>query len=476
MSESNLFIPLSDAQPNSDYIMVPLTPSDNQPNPSTDIVFVHNAVTNELHENPPIESKPTTVILLEEDPDNIINSYHIPNEILPASVKRTADSCENDTSTKKLKLLSRSPPHDLILNNVTGNKVRVNSLSYSPLHHTHKKTFSDSNYETATTSQSLRRPGRPLGSTSSSNNHTHTQLVSTPTDEHGFKRGPGRPPKKSFNHATISDASKPKKPRGRPRLSTNKSRNFSTSTPTQNLFEIGSIVWGKIKSCQWWPGMVIAPTVIGKSETPQGCQWVTWYGEFQYSDVLHKNIKPISNFLQFFTPLSFVNANYCEAIFRCIDTAKKRTELYQSKREDSREYDFSAPANFAELLKDGKDKQRELDTLSNLTPEQQNKLSWALKGFPPSGQTGLSIRSEEELSPYAPCLQMLDSGSELDSIEELSVMDVNRYEEGQSFLHSSKNIPQESRAEKDRKNNQMNVQLLREGKIQLRNFCLGCRK
>ena len=56
MSESNLFIPLSDAQPNSDYIMVPLTPSDNQPNPSTDIVFVHNAVTNELHENPPIES------------------------------------------------------------------------------------------------------------------------------------------------------------------------------------------------------------------------------------------------------------------------------------------------------------------------------------------------------------------------------------------------------------------------------------
>ena len=86
------------------------------------------------------------------------------------------------------------------------------------------------------------------------------------------------------------------------------------------------------------------------------------------------------------------------------------------------------------------------------------------------------MRCEEELSPYEPCLQMLDSGSELDSIEELSVMDMNRYEEGQSFLLSNKNISLESKAEKDRKNNQMNVQLLREGKIQLQNFCLGCRK
>ena len=476
MSESNLFIPLSDVLTNSDYIMVPLTPSDNLPNPSTDIVFVHNADTNELHENPPIESKPTTVIILEEDPDNINISYDAPNEMFIGSGKRTADLCENDRYHKKLKLHSRSPPHDLILNDVTGHKGRVNSLSYSPLQHTHKKTFSDSNFEIATTSHSPRRPGRPLGSTSSSNNHTHIQLAGTPTEEHGFKRGPGRPPKKSPNHAAIFEAGKPKKPRGRPRLPTNKSRNFSNSTPTQNLFEIGSIVWGKIKSCEWWPGMVIAPTVIGKNGTPHGCQWVTWYGEFQYSDVLHKNIKPITNFLQLITPLSFAHTNYCEAIFRCIDTAKKRTELYQSKREDSRGYDFSAPANFAELLKDGKDKQRELDTLSNLSPEQQNKLSWALKGFPPFGQTGLTIRCEEELNPYDPCLQMLDSGSELDSIEELSVMDVHRYEEGQSFLLANKNIPQESRAEKDRKNNQLNVELLREGKILLKNFCLGCRK
>ena len=471
MSESNLYIPLSEVPPNTDYTVIPLTPSDNQPNPSTDIVFVHNADTTELH--PPIESKPTTVIILEEDLDDINDCYHTPNECLPGSVKRAAEFY-NDTSLKKVKLHSRSPPYEFILNNVTGNKARGNSLSYSPLP-THRKTFSDSNFDTATTSHSPRRPGRPLGSTSSSNSHTHTQLASTPTEEHGFKRGPGRPPKK-INHAVISEVGKPKKPRGRPRLLTNKSRNFSTSTPTQNLFDIGSIVWGKIKSCEWWPGMVIAPTVIGKNETPHGCQWVTWYGEFQYSDVLHKNIKPITNFLQFSTPLIFANANYCEAIFRCIDTAKKRTELYQSKREESQGYDFSTPANFAELLKDGKDKQRELDTLSNLSPEQQNKLSWALKGFPPFGLTGLSMRCEEELSPYDPCLQMLDSGSELDSIEELSVMDVNRYEEGQSFLISNKTIQSESRADKDRKNNQMNVELLREGKIELQNFCLGCRK
>ena len=329
MSESDF--PMSSSNPG--YIIVPMTPNDNQPNPSTNISFVHNAETNELHENPPIDSKPTTVVLFEEDPDNVNDSYRTPNESLPVCVKRTADSCDNDTSHKKLKLHSRSPPHDLILNNLTGNKARVHSLSYSPLQHSHKKTFSDS--ETITTSQSPRRPGRPLGSTSSSNSHTHIQLASTPTEEHGFKRGPGRPPKKSLSHATIYELDKPKKPRGRPRLPTNKSRNFSNSTPTQNLFEIGCIVWGKIKSCEWWPGMVIAPTVIGKNETPQGCQWVTWYGEFQYSDVLHKNIKPVTNFLQLFTPLSFVNANYCEAIFRCIDTAKNELNFINRKGKTS---------------------------------------------------------------------------------------------------------------------------------------------
>ncbi|KAI6653550.1 DNA (cytosine-5)-methyltransferase 3A isoform d [Oopsacas minuta] len=473
--------PLSDVRRDPEYFVKPLTPSDNQPNPITDILVIHTAETTEL----PPASTPTestaTVILQAQDPD-INNDYHCSDEHVQLPLKRGIDS-ESDTSNKKLKLQHpRSPPHELLFyNNISGNKMRINSLSYatSPLHHNSRKSFTDYPIEHLNSS-STRKPGRPLGSLNSkSNNHLHLPLAITPTDEHNLKRGPGRPRKISLAHSPISyEANKPKnhRGRGRPRLNANKCRTPSNSTTASVPYEIGSLVWGKIKSCEWWPGMIIAPTVIGKTHTPIGCQWITWHGEYQYSDVLYKNIKHITNFLQLFTPLSAANSNYCEAIFKCINIAKNRTELHKSKLADKQEYDFSVPANFEDLLKDRKDKQREIRTLSSLTQEQQNKLAWALKGFPPYGLAGLATRCEDELSPYDPCIQMIDSGSENDSIEELVVMDMSRYEEGQSYGFPNRNIPQESKTEKDRKNNQMNVELLRQGQIQLQHFCLGCRK
>ena len=465
MSDNKLYLPLLEAEP-SEYFLVPLTPSDNQPNPITDILVVHTAETNELQDNP-LEQSTATVILPMQDQD-LIDTYQSSDEAIPAvSLKRrfSASPSESDNSNKKMKIKSRSPPHELSIYN--NHIMPKNSTSFSPLHYP-RNSFTDYPYDPMLASPTPRSRGRPVGSgNSKTNSHQFSPVAITPTDEFNSKRRPGRPRKfSSSNHTAIFEMNRTKNPRGRPRLGTNKSRTTSISTGVPNPFEYGTIVWGKIKSCEWWPGMVISPRVIGKSSTPMGCQWVTWHGEYQYSDVLHKNVKPIVNFLQFFTPLSFENPNYCEAIFRCIDIAKNRTELFKQKLEDKQDYDFTTPAQFEDLLKDRsvKDKQRELKLLSSLTPEQQNKLAWALLGFPPYGTAGLGIRCEDELSPYDPCPHMLDSGSEMDS------------EPGVADLVVPPLVPQESRTDKERKNNQVNIDLLREGKIQIQNLCLGCHK
>ena len=471
MSDKTLHLPLPETE-TSEYILVPLTPSDNQPNTITDILVVHTTETNELNDNSsvalPMEPSTATVILPMQEQD-LMENYQSPEEGNPAnSLKRyfSASPSGSDNSNKKMKLKSRSPPHELAIYN--NHAIRPNSISYSPLHQCPGNSFSEFGYDPILSSPIPRPRGRPIGSGNSKTNSNPFSPVSlTPTDEANFKRRPGRPRKfSSGNQSAVFEINRAKNPRGRPRLGTNKSRTTSTSTGISNPYEYGTIVWGKIKSCEWWPGMVISPRVIGKSITPLGCQWVTWHGEYQYSDVLYKNIKPIVNFFQFFTPLSFENPNYCEAIFRCIEIANNRTEMYKQRLEDRQDYDFSTPAQFDDLLKDRcvKDKQRELKLLKSLTQDQQNKLAWALMGFPPYGTAGLCIRSEDELSPYDPCPQMLDSGSEIDS------------EPGVVDLVVPPLVPQESRTDKERKNNQVNIDLLRDGKIQIQNLCLGCHK
>ena len=229
--------------------------------------------------------------------------------------------------------------------------------------------------------------------------------------------------------------------------------------------------------------MVIAPSVIGKTETPQGCQWVTWFGEYQYSDVLHKNIKPITSFLQLLSLPSFSNPTYKNAIFKCIDVSKKRTELYKrtkfSSDTDAKEEDDSTPVIFEDILNDrnSKEKQKEIQSLYSLTQDEQVKLAWALKGFPPYNLAGLLTRCEDEMSPIAPCYQMIDSGSEIESNEELCAFDTAKIKKRLfSFRDSEEHILHDSRAEKERKNNKENLDLLRGGKIEIRNFCLGCHK
>lgn len=47
-------------------------------------------------------------------------------------------------------------------------------------------------------------------------------------------------------------------------------------------FQIGELVWGKIKGLSWWPGLVMAWKT--KSASP-GVRRVEWFGDGMYSEV-----------------------------------------------------------------------------------------------------------------------------------------------------------------------------------------------
>jgi len=51
-------------------------------------------------------------------------------------------------------------------------------------------------------------------------------------------------------------------------------------------YPISSLVWGKLKGFDWWPGRISSHVEIGGME-PQdsGALWVKWFGENQVSEV-----------------------------------------------------------------------------------------------------------------------------------------------------------------------------------------------
>lgn len=50
-------------------------------------------------------------------------------------------------------------------------------------------------------------------------------------------------------------------------------------------FSIGSLVFGKLKGYDWWPGRVASHNEIGMPLPPINHSWIRWYGENQVSDV-----------------------------------------------------------------------------------------------------------------------------------------------------------------------------------------------
>ena len=50
-------------------------------------------------------------------------------------------------------------------------------------------------------------------------------------------------------------------------------------------FSIGTLVFGKLKGYDWWPGRVASHHEIGMPLPPPNHSWIRWYGENQVSDV-----------------------------------------------------------------------------------------------------------------------------------------------------------------------------------------------
>ena len=63
--------------------------------------------------------------------------------------------------------------------------------------------------------------------------------------------------------------------------------------PVQNEAEypISTLVWGKLKGFDWWPGRISSHIEIGGSEPlPDDTLWVKWFGENQVSEVCRVKI------------------------------------------------------------------------------------------------------------------------------------------------------------------------------------------
>ena len=52
-------------------------------------------------------------------------------------------------------------------------------------------------------------------------------------------------------------------------------------------YPISTLVWGKLKGFDWWPGRISSHVEIGGSEPlSDGTLWVKWFGENQVSEVI----------------------------------------------------------------------------------------------------------------------------------------------------------------------------------------------
>ena len=52
-------------------------------------------------------------------------------------------------------------------------------------------------------------------------------------------------------------------------------------------YPISTLVWGKLKGFDWWPGRISSHVEIGGLEPlPDGSLWVKWFGENQVSEVI----------------------------------------------------------------------------------------------------------------------------------------------------------------------------------------------
>ena len=48
---------------------------------------------------------------------------------------------------------------------------------------------------------------------------------------------------------------------------------------------IGRLVWAKLASQHWWPGMVVRGAYCGQRRAKVGVSWIFWFGDHKVSEV-----------------------------------------------------------------------------------------------------------------------------------------------------------------------------------------------
>ncbi|XP_066500804.1 DNA (cytosine-5-)-methyltransferase 3 beta, duplicate a isoform X2 [Hoplias malabaricus] len=122
-------------------------------------------------------------------------------------------------------------------------------------------------------------------------------------------------------------------------------------------FNIGELVWGKVKGFSWWPGMVVA----WKSKTsPPSMRRVEWFGDGMYSEIYTDRLLPFAAFTKCFCNNSFASLPaYKDAIYQVLELAGERASK-----------NFSSAGN----------KEKEIKSM----------MDWAFGGFQPSGPEGFT--------------------------------------------------------------------------------------
>ncbi|KAI1890264.1 hypothetical protein AGOR_G00151930 [Albula goreensis] len=187
-------------------------------------------------------------------------------------------------------------------------------------------------------------------------------------------------------------------------------------------FDMGELVWGKVKGFSWWPGLVMG----WRSKQAQlGMRRVEWFGDGKFSEICIERLLPFAAFPKCFCANSFTSLPlYKDAIYHVLELAADRC---------------------GKVFPLGKvsDREEELKML----------MDWAFNGFKPTGPDG-----------FRPPLEANDVASMKCELEN----SFSDYQPPAKKKHMNKN-----RLLQDYNREQMVQEVQKKGK-NIEDFCLSC--
>ncbi|XP_067324391.1 DNA (cytosine-5)-methyltransferase 3B isoform X1 [Anolis sagrei] len=126
-------------------------------------------------------------------------------------------------------------------------------------------------------------------------------------------------------------------------------------------FQMGELVWGKIRGFAWWPAIVVSWKATSNRPAGPGMRWVKWFGDGMFSEVSADKLVGLVNFQDHFNSSTFRKmASYRQAILHVLEVASSRSGK-------------TFPSNAGDSIEE------------KLKP----MVDWALNGFKPTGGKGL---------------------------------------------------------------------------------------